>query len=87
MTSPCPSGKVRHVTIRDAKAGAHSFARALNEQGLYATDLYGYRCHECRGYHLTKRATWDGTPNRPLFTAASRDLQTWAITGQMPAAR
>lgn len=80
----CSSGKAQHTTVQRAYASAHEFARQLNRDGILARSLYGYRCPECRAWHVTKRAEWDGQPNRPLYRAAPESLQRWAMTGSLP---
>lgn len=78
----CPTGKTRHASAGTAKAAAHIFARKLNEGGVLAETIYGYRCQECRGgWHLTRRARWNGAANVLMCVAAPLALQQWAITG------
>lgn len=79
MVRECPSAKARHSSLRSAKASAHGLARDLNAAGRYSTDLYAYRCADCRFWHTTKRATWDGVSNRLVFYAPTRALQDWAM--------
>ncbi len=76
----CPTPlKVRHATLRKAKAGAHGFARELNREKKLAEDLYAYPCPGCRGWHITRCAEWNDHVNTLVFVAAPEALQRWAM--------
>lgn len=72
-------GKATHATIDLAAIGAREFALELNRRGEFAGDQYAYRCQGCRGWHTTRRATWNGTPNRRVYAAKPLRLQEWAM--------
>lgn len=84
MSHHCESGKVGHSSINRLKAAAHETHRHRNAEGQYARTSYGYRCPDCKRYHLTSRAEWYGVPNMLILEAAPLDLQEWAITGVRP---
>lgn len=71
--------KATHATIDLAAVGAREFALELNRRGEYAADLFAYRCREHRGWHTTRRASWDGVPNRRVYAAKPLRLQEWAM--------
>lgn len=71
--------KVRHASLRKAKAAAHAFARELNHGKKLAQDLYAYQCQGCRGWHITRRSEWDEVENALVFVAAPESLQRWAM--------
>jgi len=73
------SGKHRHVSIFWAEVSAREMHRTVNRNGELAQDTYVYRCGSCRGYHLTRRATWAGEPQQLVLRAAPVDLQLWAM--------
>jgi len=79
VSRPCPSGKVEHANLRAAHGSAHAFAIQLNAEGKLAPSLYVYRCPDCRRWHVTKRASWDGVPNHLAWEAAPEELQRWAM--------
>jgi len=76
----CPvQGKHRHVSIYWAEVAAHEMHRTVNRNGELAQDTYVYRCGSCRGYHLTRAATWAGEPQHLILRAAPIELQLWAM--------
>lgn len=81
MPAACSSGKTRHTSIRRAKAAAHAFARELNREGRLSENLYAYPHDECHGWHLTRKAEWQGNANTPVFIAPPTPLQHWAMSG------
>lgn len=87
MTRHCESGKAAHTSVNRMKASAHETAREWNRRGQIAPTFYGYRCPQCKKYHLTKRAEWDGEANLLILEAAPLALQQWAITGEWPGHR
>lgn len=80
----CPSGKVSYKSERHARGGARQVILVRNREGEYATDVYTYRCADCRQWHLTRRAEWNGVPNTFVLEAPPVWLQRWAITGEPP---
>jgi len=79
MTQRCASGKARHSSLERTKTAAHRFAIALNAEGQIAHNMYAYRCDQCRGWHITRQAGWEGVVL--VLTAAPEALQRWAIDG------
>jgi len=73
------SGKVRHASVYWAGLAARETHRTMNRNGVLAEDTYVYRCTSCRGYHLTRAATWAGEPQQLLLAAAPVQLQLWAM--------
>ena len=84
MRGPCPSGKASHSSFSRLVAAAHETHRHLNAMGEVAQTFYGYRCPDCKRWHVTRRAEWYGEPNMLVLEAAPLDLQQWAITGVRP---
>lgn len=79
MSRTCPSGKAGHASVEAAAFSAKAFSIELNRRGLYSDDLYAYRCGDCRRWHTTRRAEWNGHVNRIVYVAPSRELQRWAM--------
>lgn len=77
----CPSGKVKHSSVERLKVAAHVTVRSMNQEGIIAKSLYGYTCPDCRKFHLTKRAQFEGKDNFLVMEAPPLDLQQWVITG------
>lgn len=75
----CPSRKVGHSSLANARVAAHSFARELNRSGTYSEDMYAYRCSACRRWHTTHAREWGEHVNVQVFEAPSRELQDWAM--------
>ena len=73
------SGKHRHVSLYWAEQAARETHRTLNRNATLAQDTYGYRCHSCRGFHLTRRAEWYGEAQTLVLAAAPLQLQLWAM--------
>jgi hypothetical protein len=79
MRGPCPSGKTKRRSIREAENAARTIARASYRARKLMPSLYAYRCPECGRLHLTKRSTFAGQPNTLIFAAPPEALQRWAF--------
>lgn len=64
LRGKCPSGKVR---LRDKIEAVHVLHNRLNKRqrdievkgSSHAQEVRAYKCSDCRGFHLTKRETWN----------------------------
>lgn len=75
----CASGKARHDSFEKVALAARRMHRELNADGKLAVTTYAYPCPECRYWHVTRRATWDGQANRLANAAPTEALQRWAM--------
>lgn len=81
MYERCTTGKVCHTSLASAKAAARLFSRTLNRNKVMAESMFAYRCTQCRRWHLTRQATYEGTENTLVHEAAPEELQRWAMGG------
>ena len=75
----CITGKVIHRNIGIAAVADRGHHRDLNRQGIVAVTSYAYPCQKCRGWHLTRMASFRGKPRRMVAEAAPVELQQWAF--------